>query len=98
MTTEQRGRGRPKGSGKKDGPTLDRVADLIVKDPPLKPTTAMLRIIRNCAPSQECVAAIPGTSPTVLENFATLRDRTQNAPPRAVPTGLPLLPCSVTKT
>ncbi|EJN16284.1 hypothetical protein PMI42_00119 [Bradyrhizobium sp. YR681] len=40
-------RGRPKGSGKTDGPTLDLVANAIVRDPKLKPTTAMLRIIRS---------------------------------------------------
>jgi hypothetical protein len=27
---------------------------------------------QNCAPSQECVAAIPGTSPTVLEKLCEL--------------------------
>ncbi len=47
MTTKKHGRGRPEGSGKNDRPTLDRVADSIVKEAHLKPTTAMLRVIRS---------------------------------------------------
>jgi hypothetical protein len=44
----KRGRGRPKGSGKPDGPTLREVADLLLENPGLKPTTAIKRMgIKN---------------------------------------------------
>ena len=43
-----RPRGRPKGSGKDDSAALDRIADLLVANPTLKPTTAMKRTgVRN---------------------------------------------------
>ena len=41
----KRPRGRPKGSGKDDSPVLNQVADLIVRDPSLKPTTAIKDVI-----------------------------------------------------
>lgn len=40
-----KGRGRPVGSGKNDAVTLMQVARLMVRDPSLKPTTAMKRVI-----------------------------------------------------
>jgi hypothetical protein len=42
-----RRRGRPRGSGKKDLPQLAHLADLLVRDPSLRPTTAMKRIMRG---------------------------------------------------
>ncbi len=45
MTPEKRPRGRPRGSGKNDTPYLAQVADLMVSDPSLKPTTAMKRVM-----------------------------------------------------
>jgi hypothetical protein len=47
MTIEKRRRGRPLGEGRKYAPYLAQVADLIVKDPSLKPTTAMKRIMHD---------------------------------------------------
>lgn len=42
MTTK---RGRPRGTGKNDTPYLMQVAEFMVADPKLKPTTAMKRVI-----------------------------------------------------
>ncbi len=39
--------GRPRGSGKNDAPYLAKVAELLIGDPSLKPTTAMKRVIRG---------------------------------------------------
>ncbi|MEA2889986.1 MAG: hypothetical protein QOI05_779 [Bradyrhizobium sp.] len=48
MAQEKRRRGRPLGEGKKDGPYLAQVADLLVTDQSLKcPTAAMRRIVRS---------------------------------------------------
>jgi hypothetical protein len=41
MSNDKRRRGRPRGSGKNDAPYLMQVADLMIRDPSLKPTTAM---------------------------------------------------------
>lgn len=41
MTNEKRPRGRPRGSEKKDDPYLAQVADLLIQNPSLQPTTAM---------------------------------------------------------
>jgi len=40
----KRSRGRPVGSGKDDAPTLSRLADLILANPKMRPTTAMKRL------------------------------------------------------
>ena len=45
MPTGKRPRGRPRGSGKNDAPHLAQVADLLLCDPSLRPTTAMKRVI-----------------------------------------------------
>jgi hypothetical protein len=45
MTTQKRTRGRPRGSGKDDSPYLARVAQLLLRDPSLRPTTAMKRVL-----------------------------------------------------
>ena len=45
MTSEKRSRGRPRGSGKNDAPYLTQVAELLLRDQSLKPTTAMKHII-----------------------------------------------------
>lgn len=45
MSTEKRSRGRPVGSGKNDAGHLSRIADELLADPKLKPTTAIKRVI-----------------------------------------------------
>ena len=45
MSNDKRPRGRPRGTGKKDAPYLAQVADLMIRDPSLKPTTAMKRVM-----------------------------------------------------
>lgn len=45
MVTDKRPRGRPRGTGKDDSPYLAQVADLLVRDSALKPTTAMKRVM-----------------------------------------------------
>ena len=43
--TQNRPRGRPRGTGKNDTPFLQQVADLIVEDPNLRKTTAIKRVL-----------------------------------------------------
>lgn len=45
MSNNKRGRGRPRGTGLDDSPTLKKVADLLADDPSLAPTTAMKRVL-----------------------------------------------------
>jgi len=47
MTIEKRLRGRPRGSEKNDAPYLAQVADLLLRDQLLKPTTAMKRVMAS---------------------------------------------------
>jgi L-rhamnose mutarotase len=47
MSIDKRPRGRPRGSGKNDTHQLRQVAELLIRDPSLKPTTAMKRILRS---------------------------------------------------
>jgi hypothetical protein len=56
--SEQRRRGRPRGTGKKDAPHLARVADLITSNPTLAPTTAMNQIIAERADWPETEATL----------------------------------------
>lgn len=51
VTLSKRRRGRPRGTGKPDGPVLRVVADLLIADPTLKPTTAIKRAIERHNPS-----------------------------------------------
>lgn len=44
MTTMGKGRGRPHGTGLNDEPVLAKMADLMVANPKLKPTTAFKRV------------------------------------------------------
>lgn len=53
MSTEKRGRGRPRGPVKDDSGTLKLVARLMVREPKLKATTAMRRVLT--APSDAVV-------------------------------------------
>lgn len=57
MADKKLARGRPKGSGKKDGETLASVADALVRNPKLSDRAAMLRVIRSrgdwCATQEE---------------------------------------------
>lgn len=45
--TNKRGRGRPKGSGINDDREMRQIADMLLENPKLKPTTAMHRILRD---------------------------------------------------
>jgi hypothetical protein len=47
MSNEKRPCGRPRGSGKDDSPFLAQVADLLLSDTSLRPTTAMKRVIAS---------------------------------------------------
>lgn len=51
MTIEKRKRGRPLGSCKDDSPLLRQVADILVLDKKLKPTTAIKRVLASPNPS-----------------------------------------------
>jgi hypothetical protein len=53
MTTDKRPRGRPRGSGKNDTAFLARIADLLVRDPSMRPTTAMKRVMSSSEGWQE---------------------------------------------
>jgi|SRR5580704_9969780 hypothetical protein len=45
----KRPRGRPHGSGKDDSPYLAQVAEILIREPSLKPTTAMKRVMTGRA-------------------------------------------------
>lgn len=47
MSNDKRRAGRPRGTGKDDSQILARIADLLVAEPALKPTTAIKRAIRQ---------------------------------------------------
>jgi hypothetical protein len=47
----KRGRGRPVGTGIDDEPALARIADMIVANPSLRPTTAIKRVLDKPEPS-----------------------------------------------
>lgn len=51
MNSSKRGRGRPTGTGLDDGPTLKKVADMMVANPSLRPTTAIRRALDKAEPS-----------------------------------------------
>ena len=51
VVPDRKSRGRPRGTGIDDMRVLEMVADLIVADPRLKPTTAMKRSIKAIGPS-----------------------------------------------
>lgn len=53
MSTDKRKRGRPTGTGKNDNPFLQRVAELLIADTKLKPTTAIKRVIYKRADQSE---------------------------------------------
>jgi hypothetical protein len=83
MPSEKRPRGRPCGSGKNDLPQLAQVADLLLRDSSLKPTTAMKRVIRGREDSEATDATLlrrwqvkwKKTGPSLLEAA-----RKRNAP------------------
>lgn len=51
MNSSKRSRGRPVGTGLDDGPTLKKVADMIVANVSLRPTTAIRRALDKPEPS-----------------------------------------------
>jgi hypothetical protein len=62
MGNAMRLRGRPRGSGKNDAPYLAKVAELLIGDPSLKPTSAMKRVIR-------CRTDWDANDPTLLRRW-----------------------------
>lgn len=50
-TSQKRRRGRPPGTGKDDRAALRAVADLLIANPALRPSTAMRRAVRNIGDS-----------------------------------------------
>lgn len=54
----KRTRGRPRGTGLDDGPTLRKVADMLAADPSLKPTTAIKRALDK--PTETAVRRLQG--------------------------------------
>lgn len=58
MSSNKRGRGRPRGTGLNDAPTLRKVADMLTADPALKPTRAIKRILDT--PSETTVRRLQG--------------------------------------
>lgn len=58
MSSIKRTRGRPRGTGLDDGPTLRTVADMLAADPSLKPTTAIRRALDK--PTETAVRRLQG--------------------------------------
>lgn len=58
MNSTKRTRGRPRGTGLDDGPTLRKVADMLAADPALKPTTAIKRALDK--PTETAVRRLQG--------------------------------------
>lgn len=58
MSSTKRNRGRPRGTGLDDSPTLRKVADLLATDPALKPTTAIKRVLDR--PDETAVRRLQG--------------------------------------
>lgn len=51
MSSNKRGRGRPRGTGLDDSATLKKMADMIVANPALRPTTAIKRALERPNPA-----------------------------------------------
>lgn len=74
MKNNKRGRGRPIGTGLDDGPTLKKVADMIVVNPSLRPTTAIRRTLG--APGESTIRRLQVKwKAVVVEYLADARDR-----------------------
>lgn len=58
MSSNKRTRGRPRGTGLDDSPTLRKVADMLAADPSLKPTTAIKRALDK--PTETAVRRLQG--------------------------------------
>jgi len=58
MSSIKRTRGRPRGTGLDDGPTLRTVADMLAADPSLKPTTAIRHALDK--PTETAVRRLQG--------------------------------------
>jgi|GEM_PF-3049764 len=79
--TERKKRGRPKGTTINDSKHLDAVADLIIKNPSLKKTPAIARIVEKAFPQQNWEAAnrrlLRKWNETEKERLATAKERLQ---------------------
>lgn len=58
MSSTKRSRGRPRGTGLDDSPTLRKVADMLAADPSIKPTTAIKRTLDK--PTETAVRRLQG--------------------------------------
>ncbi len=73
----ERGPGRPKGSERDDSAILNQMADLILRDPDLKPTTAMKRLgVRSDSDIRRHQVKWKARSPALLENAVERQNRT----------------------
>jgi hypothetical protein len=58
MSTTKRNRGRPRGTGLDDSPTLRKVAEMLAADPSRKPTAAIKRALDK--PTETAVRRLQG--------------------------------------
>jgi hypothetical protein len=63
MSEDKRSRGRPRGSGKDDSTIMTQIANILVRNPSLKPTTAMRKILLTQEDSD------PMNDPTVIRRW-----------------------------
>lgn len=85
---KKRGRGRPQGSGLNDSPTLTKMANLMVRDPVLRPTTAAKRVLKS--PDEATLRRLQAKWRAAGERYLEqARVRRDADAPRASGTGTP---------
>lgn len=79
-------RGRPKGTGKDDSAALKRIADLLVADPSLKPTTAIRRIgVHNESDTRRLQVKWKADGAVLLAAARARKNEAEEARPPAAP-------------
>jgi hypothetical protein len=82
----RRPRGRPKGTGKDDSAALNRIADLLVGNPSLKPTTAIRRIgVHNESDTRRLQVKWKASGAALLAAARVRKDEAKEARPPAAP-------------